>query len=281
MLNIIKSDLFRIVRGKAIYISIIIMIIMLITSIIGMAPGRIGIVVTNSEIRKETGENSELQEKISDTSSLLETRKILKEYGEFELDRQIIGANSNLYYIFIVVVFTIVCADLSGGTVKNTLSSAISRKKYYLSKLIISLILGTIIIFINNYAIYFLNILINGVKFSTDFVEFTKLTIIQLPIMYGIISVLVCIAFVTKRKAIYNSIAIPLIIVIQLILMSIITLFRLDSTIMTNWEFQYILSNLAENPENIYILKTTLLGVGYMILFNIVGFYSFKKAEIK
>lgn len=281
MLNIIKSDLFRIVRGKAIYISIIIMIIMLITSIIGMAPGRIGIVVTNSEIRKETGENSELQEKISDTSSLLETRKILKEYGEFELDRQIIGANSNLYYIFIVVVFTIVCADLSGGTVKNTLSSAISRKKYYLSKLIISLILGTIIIFINNYAIYFLNILINGVKFSTDFVEFTKLTIIQLPIMYGIISVLVCIAFVTKRKAIYNGIAIPLIIVIQLILMSIITLFRLDSTIMTNWEFQYILSNLAENPENIYILKTTLLGVGYMILFNIVGFYSFKKAEIK
>lgn len=281
MLNIIKSDLFRIVRGKAIYISIIIMIIMLITSIIGMAPGRIGIVVTNSEIRKETGENSELQEKISDTSSLLETRKILKEYGEFELDRQIIGANSNLYYIFIVVVFTIVCADLSGGTVKNTLSSAISRKKYYLSKLIISLILGTIIIFINNYAIYFLNILINGVKFSTDFVEFTKLTIIQLPIMYGIISVLVCIAFVTKRKAIYNSIAIPLIIVIQLILMSIITLFRLDSTIMTNWEFQYVLSNLAENPENIYILKTTLLGVGYMILFNIVGFYSFKKAEIK
>lgn len=281
MLNIIKSDIFRIIRGKAIYVAIIVMMIMAISSIIGMAPGRIGIVSTNTQIMEDSTENQELQEKINNTSSLLETRKIIKEYGEFELDRQIIGANINLYYIFIVIVFIIICVDLSDSTVKNTLSSAISRKKYYLSKLMTTLILGTILILINNYAIYFLNIPINGIKFSTNFIEFTKLTLLQLPIMYGIISLLVCIAFITRKKAIYNSIAIPLIIVVQLILMGIIALFKLDSSIMTNWEIQYILSNLVENPTTKYIIKTFLLGAAYILIFNIIGYVSFKKAEIK
>ena len=281
MLNIIKSDIFRIIRGKAIYVAIIVMMIMAVSSIIGMAPGRIGIVSTNTQIMEDSTKNQELQEKINNTSSLLETRKIIKEYEEFELDRQIIGANINLYYIFIVIVFIIICVDLSDSTVKNTLSSAISRKKYYLSKLMTTLILGTILILINNYAIYFLNIAINGIKFSTNFIEFTKLTLLQLPIMYGIISLLVCIAFITRKKAIYNSIAIPLIIVVQLILMGIIALFKLDSSIMTNWEIQYILSNLVENPTIEYIIKTFLLGAAYILIFNIIGYISFKKAEIK
>lgn len=281
MLNIIKSDIFRIIRGKAIYVAIIVMMIMAVSSIIGMAPGRIGIVSTNTQIMEDSTKNQELQEKINNTSSLLETRKIIKESEEFELDRQIIGANINLYYIFIVIVFIIICVDLSDSTVKNTLSSAISRKKYYLSKLVTSLILGTIIILINNYAIYFLNIAINGIKFSTNFIEFTKLTLLQLPSMYGIMSLLVCIAFITRKKAIYNSIAIPLIIVVQLILMGIIALFKLDSSIMTNWEIQYILSNLVENPTIEYIIKTFLLGAAYILIFNIIGYISFKKAEIK
>lgn len=257
MLNIIKSDLYRILRGKVIYIAIIIMLVMAITSVIGMSPGRIGIVINNIETSEESIENQELQEKLNNTSSLAETRKIMKEYGgEFELDKQILGANINLYYIFIAIVFIVICVDLSDNTVKNTLSSAISRKKYYLSKLITSLILGTAIIIINNYAIYFLNIVLNGTKFSSDFIEFTKLTLIQLPILYGIISILVCIAFLSKKKALYNGIAIPLIMGIQLLLMAIIALFRLDATIMTNWEVQYILSNLVKNPTNEYIIKT-------------------------
>lgn len=277
----IKSDLFRILRGKSIYVAIFVMFLMAVSSIIGMAPGRIGIVSTNTEIMEDSMENQELQEKINNTSSLLETRKIIKEYGEFELDRQIIGANINLYYVFIVIVFIVVCVDLSDSTVKNTLSSAISRKKYYASKLMTSLILGTVMILLNNYGIYFLNIAINGIKFSTNWIEFTKLTLMQLPIIYGAISLLVCIAFITRKKAIYNSIAIPLIIAIQLILMGIIALFHLDSSIMTNWELQYILSNLAGNPTTEYFLKTFLLGIGYTVLFNIIGYVSFRRAEIK
>lgn len=281
MLNIIKSDLYRILRGKAIYLAIIFMLVMVTTSIIGMSPGRIGIVVTNNEISEENAENQELQEKLNNTSSLTETRKIMKEYGEFELDKQIVGANINLYYIFIVIIFVVICVDLSDSTVKNTLSSAISRKKYYLSKLITSLLLGTGIVLINNYVIYFLNIIINGAKFASDFIEFTKLTLIQLPILYGIISILVCIAFLCKKKALYNGIAIPLIMGIQLLLMAMIALFRLDATIMTNWEVQYILTNLVENPTNEYIIKIILLGIAYIVGFNLIGYYSFKKTEIR
>lgn len=282
MLNIIKSDIFRIIRGKTLYIALIVMIAMVIMSLIGMSAGRIGIVMSNSELGTEENiQNSELEERIKNTSSLIETRKIVKEYGEFELDKEIVGANINLYYIFIAIVFIVICVDLADSTVKNTLSSAISRKKYYLAKLIECLLLGTVFILINNYGIYFLNIVINGSKFSSDFVEFTKLTIIQLPILYGLISALVCIAFVVKKKSIYNGISIPLIMGIQLILMGIIALFRLDSTIMTNWEAQYMLGNLVNNPTNEYVIKSILLGIGYVLVFNITGYISFKKTEIK
>lgn len=38
MLNIIKSDLYRILRGKAIYIAIILMLVMAGFSVFGMSP---------------------------------------------------------------------------------------------------------------------------------------------------------------------------------------------------------------------------------------------------
>lgn len=281
MLNIIKSDIFRIMRGKAIYVALIILMASVVVSLVAMSPGYIGINMSVGKSEELSMQEKEMLEKLREAKTLKETREITKEYGEFELDKQILGTNINLYYFFIVVVFILICVDLSDNTVKNTLSSAISRKKYYLSKLVLSLLIGTILILINNYATYFLNTMINGSKFSSDLLEFTKITILQLPILYGIISILVCIAFITRKKSMYNGISIPLIMVIQLILMGVISLFRLDSGILTNWEAQYIISNLVDKPTTEYIVKTILLGIGYTIIFNIIGYTVFKKSEIK
>ena len=51
MLNIIKSDLYRILKGKAIYIAIIIMFVMATFSIFGMSPGYIGTTTVDEKKR--------------------------------------------------------------------------------------------------------------------------------------------------------------------------------------------------------------------------------------
>ncbi len=283
MLNIIKSDLYRILKGKAIYIAIIIMFVMATFSIFGMSPGYIGTTTvdekneTNQEISPET---IEVMKQAEDTNSLTEMRKIIKEHFYFELDKKIIGANSNLYYIFIVIVFVTICVDLASSTAKNTLSSAISRKKYYLAKLITILILGTILTLINDYYIYFMNIIMNGKQFSSNFIDFTKCVLMQYPIIIGMLGILVGLAFVTRKRSTFNTISIALLIITQLILMAIITLFRIDPVIL-KWELQNILENLVQNPANEYIIKTCILGFTYFTEANLIGYYSFKKSEIK
>ena len=101
MINIIKSDLYRVFRGKAIYIAIAFILILASISCFSMSPGHIGIV---SSAIEQTEYDDELLEKVYETDSLMETREIMKEYGAFPLDKTQLGANANLYYFFIIVV---------------------------------------------------------------------------------------------------------------------------------------------------------------------------------
>lgn len=279
MLNIIKSDLYRVFRGKAIYIAIIFILFLAAVSCFSMSPGHIGI--TSSSEEQQLVEDEEILNKVYETDSILETRELMKEYGAYPLDKEQLGANANLYYFFIIVVVIVLVTDLSNSIAKNTLSSAISRKKYYMSKLITCLGLGTFLVLINNYGSYIINLIMNGQEFSAGLLEITKLTILQLPILYGIISMLVCIGFCFRKTGTFNSITIPLIMVIQLVIMGVATLFHFDANNILNYEFQYIIGNLVSNPSNTYILKTLVLAVFYIIIFNVIGYRVFRKTEIK
>lgn len=279
MLNMIKADLYRIFKGKAIYITLIILLSLISLSCFTMSPGHIGIATMKDT--SDTIYDEELKQKLNETNSIIETRRLVKEYSSYPIDKLQLGANINLYYFFIIVVAIVLVTDLSTSTAKNTLSSAISRKKYYASKLITCLLLGTELILINNYASYFLNIIMNGSKFSAGILEITKLTILQLPILYSIISLLVCLGFCFKKSANFNSITIPLIIIIQLIIMGIASLFHFDASQLLNYELQYILANLVTNPTTTYLIKTTLLALIYIIGFTAIGYTIFKKSEIK
>ena len=279
MLNIIKSDLYRVFKGKSIYIAIIFILFLASVSCFSMSPGHIGITTSSEE--QPLIQDEEILKQVYETNSIFETRNLMKEYGAYPLDKAQLGANANLYYFFIIIVVIVLVTDLSNSTAKNTLSSAISRKKYYFSKLITCIGLGTFLVLINNYGSYLINLIMNGKEFSAGLLEITKLTIIQLPILYGIISMLVCIGFCFRKTGTFNSITIPLIIVIQFIIMGAATLFHFDGSNILNYEFQYIIGNLISNPSNTYILKTLVLAIFYIIIFNTIGYRVFRKTEIK
>lgn len=281
MFNIIKSDLYRMFKSKGIYICLFFIILMIGVSLYTLEPGSIGVSNASTDSLETSTLSVEELEEIDNTNSMSKIRQIMKKNGGFSLDKEIISKNANLYYIFIAIVVIILVGDLSNSTIKNTLSSAISRKKYYFSKLITCLMVCTILLLLNNYGMYFSNILLNGKEFSSGLLEITKCTLVQIPIIYGIISLLVCFGFMFKKTSIFNSITIPLIILAQIILSAIISLFKLNATDIFPYEFQYMLSYLISDPTTTYIIKSILLGVVYIITFNIIGYISFKKAEIK
>lgn len=79
----------------------------------------------------------------------------------------------------------------------------------------------------------------------------------------------------------FNTISIPFIMVFQLLVMTITSMFRIKAEWFTNYELQYALANLSNNPTSSYILKCSLLGFVYIVVFGLIGYYAFKKAEIK
>jgi len=276
MLSIIKSDIYRILKGKAIYIAILVILIMNIVSAAGLSAGHIGLSVgTNVDFT-----NTETMAEISSAKSLGELRKIMKSFGAFELDKEVIGQNVNLYYIFIIIVVVVLCTDLSNKCIKNTLSSAISKRKYYISKMLLVLGICTLLVLFSNYSFYFINFLMNGKEFASSLMDIGKYTIVQLPLIYGIISMLVCFAFLFKKTSVFNTVSIPFIMVVQLIGFSIINLFHIKADWFYDYEIQFALINLVNNPTTSYLIKCTLLGIFYIILFNVIGYYSFKKIDI-
>ncbi|MCD7892814.1 MAG: ABC transporter permease subunit [Erysipelotrichaceae bacterium] len=278
MINLIRSDLYRIFKCKAIYVLIIVIIFISLTSVVLMEPFSVGISVSTNT---NNTNGVELTNELEEADSLGEYRRIMKEEGAFALDKEIIGYNINMYYVFIVLVVLAITTDFSNKSIKNSLSSAISRKEYYLSKLILTLLLGTCFIFFNNYISYILNYFINGKGFYSQLTDITKITLIQLPMLYGIISFLVSLAFLLRKTSTFNTITIPFIMLFQIICSGIIGVLRINTDFYMNYELQNALTNLASNPSLKYILYCFILGVLYMLIFNVIGYLSFKKAEIK
>lgn len=283
MLNMIKSDIFRILKGKAIYIIFIIIMIILCLDVIVMSAGNLGFSSDFTEgIQDGINANDAKTEEHFQMS--IHSFKEIREYAKkhpFPIDKDIISNNTNLYYFFIAITVIVLATDFSNKSIKNTLSSAITRKKYYAAKLLTIFALSTIVILFNNYFGYFLNLIVNGHDFASGFGEFTKLTIIQLPLLYGIISLLICFVFVFKKTSSFYTISIPFIFVVQLIGMTIINLFKINGDIFLKYEVQFALTNLISNPANDYIAKCVILGIVYIIAFNILGYYLFRKTEIE
>lgn len=279
MMNLIKADLYRILKGKAIYITLIIIIGMSLVSVIGMTPGYIG--MTSATESTLNIEDEEMRGMLLEVNDLKGVRDIMKSSGGYELDQAVIGTNMNLYYFFIIIVVLILCTDFSNKSIKNTLSSAISRKKYYWSKAILIFLICTFLVLFNNYFFYFVNLLVNGKDFASSFLDVFKSTVIQFPLIYGIISLLICFAFLFKKTAAFNTISIPFVMVVQLIVYGIINLFRIKADWFYQYEIQNALARLANHPTSGYVLNCALLGVFYIVLFHIIGYYAFKNTEIK
>ncbi|MCH5267945.1 MAG: ABC transporter permease subunit [Lachnospiraceae bacterium] len=284
MVNMIKADFYRLVRSKAIYIGVIIMLLMIASSIYLVEPGAMGVtgVVADSESNAEWDESpySDLTYEEITSLSTSEIREMSLKRKDYKLDKDILKENMNMYYIFIFVVAILLTVDFSGGCVKNTLSSAISRNRYYSSKVVFITLCCTVLFFMNTYISYFANIIFNNKNLASSIGTVTKITLMQMPEVLALVSILAGIAFMVKKTSLFNTISIPLIMLGQIAMGFIVTIFNINDKIF-NYDLQVMFRRLADNPSDSYLRNSYLLCGAVIVVFNVLGYLSFKKAEIK
>lgn len=283
MINMIKADFYRITKNIAFYIAIGLVLLMIGVSIYMVQPGTVGqanigdISTAGYTYDADIGDMS--MEELSDLSMQDLREMVLKSKG-YEFDKDFLAANMNLYYIFIFIAAIVITVDFSAGSVKNTLSSAINRKRYFISKTLFVFGMCILIFFMNTYVCYFGNLLFNGGKVSSDLWTVTKISLMQLPPMLALMSILVGIAFMFKKTSVFNIIAIPLVMVFQIVMSLVIMLFSLDSKI-ADFELQIMIGKLTSDPSGDYITKSYIYCAILIIAFLSLGYTSFRKSEIK
>lgn len=283
MINIIKADMYRMVKNVGLYIAAAILLFMIGMSIYMVTPGHVGMVgigdiSTAQPLEVDTSEGG-VNVELGDLS-MQDFRKLMLASEGYELDKDILTANMNLYYIFIFIAAIIITLEFSGGCIKNTLSSAISRRKYFVSKAVVVFGLCIVTFFLNTYVVYFANIIFNGKNLSSDLWTVTKATLIQLPPALALISILIGIAFITKKASTYNLVAIPFIMVFQLLFNLAVKLFNIPDKYCC-YELQTMLGKLINNPSKNYIVQSYGVCAVLVVLFITIGWLFFRKAEIK
>lgn len=276
MINMMRADFYRLVRSKVFYITIVVMLLMIGCSIYFVQPGQImvfGISETDTGISSQS-----LDEAAS--LGMSELRELMLHAEGYQLDKDILAANMNLYYIFIFIAAIVLTVEFSSGGVKNTLSSAISRNKYFFSKIVFVNICCVALFFLNTFIVYYSNIIFNSRNLASDIETVTKISLLQLPAILAFISVLMGIGFIVKKTAGFNTITILFMTIVQLLFTLCIKVFKMKETFM-DYEFQTMISKLANDPSDTYILHSYLYCAAVIVIFNLLGYMFFKKAEIK
>lgn len=280
MINMIKADLYRITKGIGFYLAIIMTIFISTLSVCMTEPGYIGntqpIPVEDAELMSEVSESGAIE--------VIESFKTERDAEQKKgLVREILGANINFYYVMIIFVFIILMADFSNKTIKNTITSAYSKKKYYISKLVMIYLITIIFTAAANLFTYVLNFIINGKEYTESIKNILAVTVYQLPMILGIVSLLILFGFLFKRAALFNAAAISFVMIFQIIMATICQIIESDkmAELLFKYELQSALKKLSTFPDAKYILVCTAIGFGELIIFSVLGYAVFKRSEIK
>ena len=155
MINMIKADLYRVFRNYTIYAAILASLIIIAYCLmggIGFYPG-LNIMDYGGEVKMPLVRSDYDWETDGPDDIELFRWTLSEEYPT--LSRSIAAYNMNIFAMVLIVLAFLV-SDLSNKTVKNTLSSAISRKKYFLAKFLLINVTTFILVIVMNIYTYFL-----------------------------------------------------------------------------------------------------------------------------
>ena len=277
MMNIIRADMYRIVRGKGLYITLVVLLAVIVLQIVGGSN-------MNAGVNTETIDITSMDMENFDRGSFNIADFFHSPTG-VEAPFQVMGATSNILYILLPLIIIISAADFTSGAARNALTSGVSRFKFYCSKLILSCIFCAALLIVYVLFSIIVATIINGFGGPLNMTYVSDVLKVFLP------QLLLCLAgacvthffvFTFKRSAAAIGINIAFLLlpsVLILILSFISGWFKnlFDYELTSNIGALAKISSMSSGD----IIRTLLVGAGYIVLAAFGGFFVFKKAEIR
>ncbi len=267
MLNIMRADLYRILRGKALYITGAIFLIMIVLLSMGYA-GTVGV---NVEVNTEASNPAE---------ALATAAKLTGSEAPFFL----MGTSDNVVYFMLAIIFCIAGSDFSAGCIKNVLSQGVSKTKLYLSKMFLAFIFTAIAFLLYVFLPMLINTIQNGFGSpGEDYLQNLLAAVgLQMFLMLAVTAVGIFLVFATQKTGaiIGGYIAFCMAPMLLIMLLSLIN----------SWFeklAQYELTSNIRLLANISMLSSTditrivLLGITYLAVSIAAGLSLFRKSEIR
>jgi ABC-2 type transport system permease protein len=268
MFNIMKADLYRIFRGKGIYITLAFVIF--ITALMVLSNGNIQVMTINTEPETITigGEVYDL--------TMSPTGRI----APF----QMASSTDILVWFMLPFIVFIAASDFSQGAVKNLLAGGSSRMKYYIAKLILSAVICMVLtLFFIVLSILF-GTMTNGFggRFDAGYVgEVLKVYLPQTFLLFAYTCIGIFLAFTFKKVAVLNTVYIAFAFVPSLTIL-ILSDFSEKFIKLSEYDL-YINIKACANAGLVDVdyTKLMILGSAYILTTTIGGMLLFRKSEIK
>ncbi|MDR0294479.1 MAG: ABC transporter permease [Oscillospiraceae bacterium] len=276
MRNILRADIYRLVRGKSLYITFAVLLGVVLLQILSGANMNAG-VSTGSFVEMDNMENMmEAEINLDD---------LFHSPTGAEAPFQAMDVTSNILYFMLPLFVIIGTADFSSGGAKNTLSGGVSRAKYYASKLILSCIGCTLLLLVYVLFSTLLATAVNGFGGAFDGAFMSDVLKIFLPQLFLCLAG-VCVGhffvFLFQRSGAFTGVYIAFLLLPGIVIM-LLTLVSDGFVRLYDYELTMNISSLTQISAMSAgeIARTVAVGTGYIIAAAIGGYALFKRAEIK
>jgi len=283
MMNLIRADIYRIFRGKGVYITLVILLGVIVLQVTAGAYMSMGVSADDIHMIDMLSESDDAMAQLVDASLNNGIEPFQRPFGA-EAPYTAMTFTDGILYILLPLLTFISTADFTSGVVKNTLAGGMSRSKYYISKLTLSCITCTLLLIAYVLLSTIFATLISGFGGTFNW-EYISSVIKVFAMQLWLVLALTCVGhffiFITRSGSFIGVyIAFLLVPSLVLFLLSLINRWFENLLIYDLTMGLSMLLNVSVMPAN-DIIKIILIGAGFIVAATIGGFLYIKKAEIK
>ncbi|MDR2106185.1 MAG: hypothetical protein LBP24_02115 [Coriobacteriales bacterium] len=135
MLNSIRADVYRLLHGKALYVTFAVYLVLVVAQLLAGETATVGVQIDGEELRQELA-----AEGLSDAAVAQPTQASSPEFG---VQTGILAAMTQfqtLVLLALALIYAAAATDFSSGAAQNTIAAGMPRGRLYLSKLLTSFV---------------------------------------------------------------------------------------------------------------------------------------------
>ena len=269
MMNLMRADIYRIFRGKAVYVTVGVMVLIVLLTVYVM---RVGMTVGVAE--PAPGEYTTFEELLAPAEEMS---------GSVAAGIALSSMNVVIYLLLPLIV-VVATATFSSGAVKNELPMGISRMRFYFSKLVLGGIFSALMMLVFLALHVLMAITVDGIGYWGDGFVLESLQIFgaQLFIMLAITAVGIFFCFATRKTGAVIGLYLAFLLAPSMII-SIIAIGFENAMNLLNYDLAHQILIFSHLPvrESYEIIRGLLIGLVFLVVPTVGGLVVFKRAEIQ